>query len=355
MAKVLAVNYRPRRLADVIAIIFMLGILALVFFVADSPSYLKVLVAIASLLVIGGALQSLIYGPRLSRALKRLSESVKVEEERLVFPRPLKLKPGTLTISYHRAETGYSYYTRLSFKESGGGEAVKDSLKPEDFKGEVGILAGLPWEVALDTGSSTALPASRESREPPAVVWDAYEWIVAPAYEIVDDPEYNTPGGSIIVAYIPRVRHEIALAKSVLSVRGGGAMGIAEVKVEGGVIKGVLTYTKQPGARAREVRLEFEAFRKGIKHRVTLARLESSGRISFKWSLGLEEDVYLLIPSQAKTRPGEVLRRLSTGPLLAGIAWRDVDRARLKLVLNVPLARDLLDEAWVRVEPGGVE
>ena len=350
MARLLVVEYKPRRLIDAAAVIFALLLLAVVFIATDAPAYLKVLVAVASLIVLGGALQSLIYGPRLSRALKRLSGSVRVEGGRLLFPRPLKLKPGTLTISYHRAESGYDYYTRLSFKESGEGEVVKDSLGPDDFRGDVGILAGLPWEMALDTMSSTAPRASRETGEPPMTVWDAYEWIVAPAYEIVD-PDYSMPGGSILVAFIPRINHEIVLSKSALTVKGGGATGTAEVRAKGGVVEGVLTYTKQPGASAREVRLEFEAVRKGLRHRVTLARLSSPGRVSFRWSLGPEEEAYLLIPSKAKVRPREVLRRLGTSPLLAGIAWRDVERARLKLVLNIPLARDVVDEAWVTVKP----
>lgn len=350
MARLIIVEHQPRRLVDVVAIVIALLLLAATFIASNTPTYLKVLVAVASLLVIGGALQSLIYGPRLARVLKALSKDVRVEGERLILPKPLKMKPGTITISYHRAETGYDYYTRLSFKESEEGEVVKDSLGPKDFKGNVGILAGLPWEVTLDTGSSTEPQASRKGGKPPILVWDAYEWIVAPAYEIVD-PDYSGPSGSIIVAFIPRINYEIEVTKSVLTVKGDGATGTAEMGVESGAIKGTITYTKQPGSRAREVRLEFEAVKWGIRYRITLAKLSNPGRINFRWSPGPEEEAYLLIHSQARTRPRELLRRLSTNPLLAGAAWRDIKWARLKLVLNVPLARDVVDVAWVTVKP----
>jgi hypothetical protein len=43
------------------------------------------------------------------------------------------------------------------------------------------------------------------------------EWVRIPAYEVMD-PEYRVPGGSLIIALLPRMEHEITLMKTRLAV-----------------------------------------------------------------------------------------------------------------------------------------
>jgi hypothetical protein len=39
------------------------------------------------------------------------------------------------------------------------------------------------------------------------------------------------------------------------------------------------------------------------------------------------------------------------GPVFAGAAWNGITEAKLRLVLEVPLARDVVDEAEIIVRP----
>jgi len=65
----------------------------------------------------------------------------------------------------------------------------------------------------------------------------------------------------------------------------------------------------------------------------------------------LSEASYIILSDETTLGPVRLLELLKEGSLFAGTAWRDVEKARIELVLEKRLNRDVIDEAEISVEP----
>ena len=147
------------------------------------------------------------------------------------------------------------------------------------------------------------------------------------------------------------MKHTIALTKTRLTVSRDREIGVAEVRVGDNVIEGTLSYSKPLEGKSRAVRLELIVLRGGVRYRTTIARLKQPGSMEFRWSLGPEEDTYILLTDQINMSPETFIKRLGMNSAFAGAAWRGVTEAKLRLVLDIPFAVDVVDEAEVIVRP----
>ena len=99
----------------------------------------------------------------------------------------------------------------------------------------------------------------------------------------------------------------------------------------------------------RGVRLELEVTQAGLRGRRVLARLSRPGELRFEWSPEPRGHVYLLLATASRPSPGEIAGRLG-GPLIAGNAWSRVDEALVKLVVDMPAARDRVEKVRLAAE-----
>ena len=323
MTRVEVVSYKPRILPGLVAVILGLAFIAMALAFAgewEAPLVVRILM---TLLGVGGLFAGSWYasqGPRLARSLERLFSEVKVKGDKLVFPRPVELRRGMLRILYKPGKP----YT-ASFEEKG--DIVRlDSLSPSDFPGDYNVVAGLDY---------TAI-----GYEGPV------EWIEAPAYEVVD-PEYRARGASIYVAFIAPAKSLIALSKTSLAASSGRDIAMAEISSRNGSIEAVLTYSS--GGGSRSARLEIEASLKSkmsgiLVLKTKLAELRKPGSIKISWSPNPREPVYLILSDKSRVRPRRILKE----PVIIGRAWRQM-KVRVKLILDMPKKKDVVDEAEIIV------
>lgn len=340
MAKLVVIEYRYKPTVGLLAV--LLGLLFVAFAILSSmgklggepiPLGARIFMAFMGLLGLAAGLWQLVQGPKLVSTIRRLSESLSLDGDRLVLGGPLRLRRGQLRVVYE-APTGDSGSMRIHmFFEEQGEMKQAESLGPEDFAGPVSVLANISY---------TAIGPMR-----PTYI----EWVRIPAYEIVD-PSYKVTGASIYIAMLPPLKHIISLAKSRLGVARERDIGVAEVRVTGDGVEGILSYTKPVEGRSRALKLEIEASIKGARYKGVIARLDRPGSMEFRWRPSPPEPVYIVISDQTRIRPDKLLERLGIRePMIAGEAWNSIERAKLKLVLEIPMAKDVVDEAEITARP----
>ncbi len=348
MARLVVLEYRPRILVGVLALLIGLAFEAMVFLGAlarvDAPLLVQAAFALMGLVGLGAGVWIFVYGPRLASVLRRFAGLVRLEGDRLFLRGPVMIRPGFL-VARHRVGRGKrSPYTYMGFEESGGEPRMVEALGPGDFEGEAGGVAGFSW---MTMGLSVPAGGGK------AVVGDVetVEWLRLPAFS-VESPEYRVPLQSIVIALLPPVRHVVEISRESLYVSSNNDLGLAEIKAVEGGIEGTLTFHRSPEGGARAVRLELEVERPGIRYKTVLARLEETGSTVFRWTPSPEEPVYLVAATASTLSPSTLLKKMGVEkPVFMGSAWKVVSKAKLRLVLDVPRAKDVVDEADIVVRP----
>ena len=245
-----------------------------------------------------------------------LADMTTLEGDALILREPVALTPGRLTLA---SDDGYSM-VYPEFRPLGGPERRRRI----ELGGEGGLISGLEW---FHAGSGR-----------PAV-----EWIDLPAYRAELD------GGSAVIAALPRLTHSISLNEGSLSVSEGEDFGYCTLTGEGGRLSGSFTYVK---ARSRSLRLEIEVERMGVRYRLIIAEMRDSGGSFFEWSPDINDGAFLILNPGDPLSIRELLEMLRVEtPVIAGTAWRDA-RAKLRLVLDIPLGEDVTDETELKVDCG---
>ncbi len=245
-----------------------------------------------------------------------LGDMAKVEGDELVFSEPVMVTPGRLILA---SDNGYSMVYPV-FRPSGGPERRRRI----ELSGEGGLISGLEW---FHAGGGR-----------PAV-----EWVDLPAYRVDLDQD------GAVVAALPRLRHSIFPDEGSLSVSRGEDYGYCTLTGEGGKLSGSFTYVR---ARSRSLRLEIqvESGATGVRYRLPIAEMRDSGGSFFEWSPDVEDGVFIFLNPSDPLSIRELLRMLRIDtPIIAGTAWRDA-RARLRLVLDIPMGGDASDETGLRVD-----
>ncbi len=273
------------------------------------------------------------YGPAVRSAVERLGRELVVEGDRLVFPRPLRLKPGRLRARLERESSGYSVW--FGIVEEEGPETVKDYLEPGDFPGSESVAANVDWSWSgLRVGAG---PVKLGPAEP------VVEWVDLPCY-IVREEEYTTPAFDVCIAFLPRPFLPVALRRGTLQAVEGRDVARASVEVRDGVIHGTLEFYKAPGSRSRGARLEITGEYGGVRYTARIAELRSPGSAGLTWPK-TGEPVYIVASDASTYSPSRLLKLLGiTEPLILGGAWERLGNLKIKLVLDRPLARDVVDE-----------
>ena len=354
MAKLVVIEYKPSRLkglaASALGLVFIS--LAISKALSEAPLAVRALTVLMGIVGVAAGVWNLVVGPRLASTLRRFSDMVKLEDDKLVFSRPIKLRRGYLRVEHKRERrrrasdrSRPSMHLSTLFEESEE-EREAETLGPEDFQGDFSAIAGLSW--ALPGLIGVSMGDVGVSVGAASVV---VEWVKAPGYEVID-PEYRVPLASIVVALLPRVEHEISLVKQRLAVSRDRDVGMAELRVVDGTVEGVLSYSKPLEGKSKAVKLELEVVMRGVRYKTTIARLDRPGSMEFRWSPGMEEDVYIVMTDMTTISPRRLVERLGVEkPLFAGKAWDAVSEAKLRLVLEIPMARDVVDEAGIIVKP----
>jgi hypothetical protein len=354
LARLVLVEYKSSRLKGTLALALGIVMVGLVFTKAlmQAPLWVKIVAGFLGGVTALAGFWNVVYGPRLASAIKRLSELVAIEENKLLLPGPLRLRRGSLRINreWEASSRRSSPRTRIytMFEESDEKEVLLDSLDPESFKGLAGVIAG---PLCISTGLIEGVRAvAKEGAKALLLTTDIVEWLKLPAYKVIDE-KYRVPGASIIIALLPRMKHEISLSRDRLVVSKDREAASAELRVSNGAVEGILSYIKPLEGRSKAAKLELEVFRRGIRYRFTIARINKPGSLEFRWRPDVEEDVYILITDQITISPRNLLKKIGIEiPLITGVAWEEVSEAKLRLVLEIPMAKDVVDEAEIRVQ-----
>ena len=278
------------------------------------------------------------YGPMMKKAMDRLKGELGVEGDRLVLPRPFRLKPGRLEALLEREiRRGRTYYEpELSIVEGEKPETVKDSLEPGDFPGSGSILVNVDWSYArVGVGPVTVGPTK------PIV-----EWVNLPCY-IIREEGYKAPVYEACIALLRKPALPVALKRNTLEVVEGRDMARASLEVVDGAIRGRLEFYKGPESKSRGARLEVKGEYRGVSYTARIAELKEPGSLEFTWPKWpvMEEPVYIIVSDVEAYSPSRLLKPLGiTGPVILGEIWKSVENPRIRLVLNRAMARDVVDE-----------
>jgi len=322
MARLVVVNITLERKPFILAI--LIGLLFVIIAVSEiktqppMPIYLRVATFLVGMVGIILSLWRLTHDVKLYRNVLRLYKEIRVENDKIIFPKELKLKPGTLKCWYSSGDISYGH----TFKESGDAIKVRE-LSIEDFKGNINVLAGFDSRIAIGEG--------------------LMEWMELPAYEIIDE-EYKVLGYSIYLTVLPPVKQYVTVSKSTLFVTNGKDTGFVEIK-SGEYLEGVLSFQKK--GKARGVRLEFVFKTLTVSYKSVIARLNNSGSTRFRFKTTPDETIFILVAGLFFST-SRIVREVGVHPIIIGDAWKK-GRAKIKLVLDLPRAVDLVDETNVFV------
>jgi len=327
----------PTVVAVLIVALFMLLPLALVPTSSDfQRAMLTVLAVFAVLSMIGVALGHAIYA-QLERSLRAVADGLRIEGSSILLPRRLRASLCALSIRVAPGSRGGRYVNR---RLSCAGDAGDFSeVKPSDL-----VRSGAEAGVIV------------EDRR-------AYEWVYLPVLEICERG-FKTRLGSVVLGFVPKTSYSVSVDRTVLRVARGGDWAEVELNPSRGVLRGRLKYMKQPfqsESRSARVELEvrFDPSQLGLtllstRRRVlkkTLAELRESGFADFEFRLPEAPEPVVIVGISSKLTSDDVLRALGLeAPTVFGDGWRYAE-TRLRLVLDVPMGRDVVDEAEVRVEP----
>ncbi|MCE4600985.1 MAG: hypothetical protein F7C38_05410 [Desulfurococcales archaeon] len=329
-------------------VVLMLGLLFLAIgilpFVMDGnmstiPIPVRLVFAIVGFIATIGGIYQIRYGPAMSRILKRLSMEVGVEDDRLVLPRRFRLKRGTLSISL--VERNKRYETRLSFNESEDQEVTRETLSPEDFAEAESIAANVDWSRVVVGAGPVSIGSARS----------IVEWVNLPCY-IVREREYATPVFDVCIALYRKPSLPIAIGRRTLQVSHERDIARAEIDVEDGVIRGRLEYYRAPGSKSRGARVEITGVYEGIKYKARITETREPGSIEFKWPAKPEEPIYVILSNAGVVSINGFLKSLGvTEPVMLGRVWHGLKDAKIRLVLDIAMAKDAVDEEDITVLP----
>ena len=302
------------------------------------PLPVRIIFAFFGLISIMGGYYQAKFAPETSRIMRRLSREVGVESDKLILPRPFRLKRGRLSIAL---EKNKGYETRFSIDESDEQEVIRDSLGPEDFAGTESIVANLDWS-RLSFGIG---PVSV------GAVRDIVEWISLPCY-IIREEGYTTPAFDTCIALYRKPTLPIKLRRGKLQASHERDVARADIEVRDGVIHGRIEYYRAPGSRSRGARIEITGVYEGIRYRARIAEIRNPGSLEFRWPARPREPLYIIISNAGVILFKEFLKNLGiTEPVILGSAWQGMKNARIRLVLDIAMARDVVDEEEIIVLP----
>jgi hypothetical protein len=334
MAKLIVVNPKPAIKPGVLAIligaVFVIIVISGMLDKANPapPFYLKIIMLLAGIVAVLLGFWRLTHDSKLYKNVIKLHEKIKVEGDKIVFPREIELKPGILECVYQVYPDGVSYH--YTFDETGDKVRVKE-LNFKDFRGDVSVLAGFD---SIRTVPNVLTASAK------------LEWIKLPAYEIVDK-EYKVFGHSIFLAVLPPVEQHFTVSKSALFVSDGKSAGQAEIKAKN-CLEGTISFQKHPKSKSRGVRLEF-IFRTSVaSYKSVITSLGETGSSCFKLKTAPDEATYILA-SGLFLSVRKIAEKIGITPIIAGEAWKS-GKAKIKLVLDLPKAIDTTDEADIFVE-----
>jgi len=333
MARLVVINPKPTIKPGVLAV--LIGMVFVILVISGAldkakpapPYYLKIIMFLAGIVAVLLGFWRLTHDIKLYRNVMRLQEEIKVESDKIVFPKEIELKPGVLECVYEVGSHMNYYYT---FDEIGDSIRVKE-LSIKDFRGNFSVLAGFD--------RARIIPNIR-------VASVKLEWVKLPAYEIVNK-EYKVFGHSIFLAVLPPVEQHFTVSKSVLFVSDGKSIGQVEIKAKN-CFEGKISFQKYPESKSRGVRLEF-IFRTSVaSYKSVITSLKETGSSYFEFKTAPSEVTYILA-SGLFLSVKKIVEELGSTPIVAGEAWRS-GKAKIKLVLDLPKAIDITDEVDVLVE-----
>jgi len=328
-------------LMTVVSLILLFLLMSVFPFADFQQALLVALVICIALSVVVIVLSYPIYD-RLAKSLKFVVSILKLEESGVLLLRRMKVVLGVLTIKVFPVYIGrYMYKTKwVSRKLS----YISDARDLSEVKLSDIVVSGAGVGVIVE-----------EHRE--------YEWVSLPVLEI-REKGFKTRLGSIVLGFVPKTSYTIYVGKGFLRASRGGDWAEVELNPSHGVLRGRLKYMKQPfqsesrGARVElEIRFDlsqlgFERF--SVNRRVlktTLVELKESGVIDFEFRLPEAPEPVVIVGMSSKLTTDDVLKALGLeAPTVFGEGWRYAE-ARLRLILDVPMGRDIVDETEVGVEP----
>jgi len=285
--------------------------------------------SILSLLVVGGFGGFVLiwyHDSKTSRVLERLSSLLRVEGDKLVIERPILARRGVITI---RADEGGEHGRRfqLFFRNVEREAEYIQELEPVADVSSVDIVANV-------SGIKISAP----------------KWVKIPGYEIVE-PELTVKGIQIVLGVIPPLKHEVTLFRNRLEVSKKEEWGAAELKVIDGRIEGTLTYSRSASGKSKELRLELVFDHGMTRYGAMLARMKVPGEVRFSWKPALDNVIYILASSLSPISPRRVMEKAGIkGPVVMGDAWSKIRSAKLRLVLDMPFASDVIDETEIAIK-----
>lgn len=285
------------------------------------------------------------YGPMMKKALDRLKVELTVEGDKLILPRPFRLKPGRLEALLEReTRSGRTYYeSELSIIEEEKPEITKDFLEPNDFPGNESVLVNVGWSYArVGVGPVTIGPTK------PIV-----ERVNLPCY-IIREEGYKTPVYEACIALLHKPALPVALKRSTLEVAEGRDMARASLEASNGSIRGRLDFYKGPESKSRGARLEITGEYRGVSYTARIAELREPGSLEFTWPKWpvMEEPVYIIVSDVEACSPSRLLKPLGiTRPVILGEIWKSIENPRIRLVLDRAMARDIVDEEELIIIP----
>ena len=329
MARLIIVNPSPQRKHLILGILVALIIIALsqVKTQPPMPIHLRVIMFLAGIVAIFLCFWRLTCDPKLHQNVLRLYREIKVENDRIIFPKELKLKPGILECWYEVTPGDTDMPYRYTFIETGDTVKVRE-LSIKDFKGHINVFAGFD--------SRRVIPSMKV-----ASVW--LEWIKLPAYEVIDD-DYRVFGHSIYLAALPSAKQHINVGKATLFVTNGKDMGLVEIK-SGESLEGVLSFRKED--KARGIRLEFVFETSNVSCKSVIASLNNSGSTHFRFRTTPDETIFMLA-SGLFLSTKKIIKEIGTKPIVIGDVLKE-GKAKIKLILDLPKATDVVDETDVFV------
>ena len=142
MAKLIIVNPSPIPHRKYLILGILIGIAFVIIAVSGvktqppMPIYLKIIMFSAGIVAIILCFWRLTHDPKLYQNVLRLYKEIRVENDKIIFPKELKLKPGILKCWYESdPDMAYNY----TFNETGDVIEVRE-LSIGDFKGDISVF-----------------------------------------------------------------------------------------------------------------------------------------------------------------------------------------------------------------------
>jgi len=319
--------------------LFILFLLALapLLKIADIQWTLLTALAIYAALSAVGIMWGYTLYARLEKSLRFIVDNLRLRESSVLLPRRMRAALGVLTIRVVPEHEGGRHVSRkLSTSITGD----LSEVKPTD----------------LVTESSVGVGIIVEERR-------AYEWVSLPVLEI-RERGFRNRLGSVVLGFVPKTSYTVLVNKAVLRAARGGDWAEVELNPTRGVLRGRLKYMKHPfQSESRSARVELEvrfdpsqldlALLSSSRRvlRKTLAELRESGAVDFEFRPPEAPEPVVIVGISSKLASDDVLGALGLeAPTVFGDGWRYAE-ARLRLVLDIPMGRDVVDEAEVKVEP----